>query len=84
MIVWPVSSFGERAERRIFVGELLQRDAELVEVGLGLRLDRDRDDRLGEAHLLEDDRVLLVAERVAGARVAQADGRVDVAGVARP
>ena len=42
----------------------------------------DRDDRLGEDHLLEDDRLVLVAERVAGARVAKADRRVDVAGVA--
>ena len=42
----------------------------------------DRDDRLGEHHLLEHDRVLLVAERVARARVAQADRGVDVAGVA--
>ena len=31
---------GERAERRILVGELLQRHAELLDVGLGLRLDR--------------------------------------------
>src|SRR5258708_775634 len=73
---------GERAKRRIFVGELLQRDAELLDVDLGLRLDGDRDDRLGEDHLLEDDRLVLLVEGVAGARVAQADGRVDVAGVA--
>ena len=33
---------------------------------LVLRLDGDRDDRLGELHPLEHDRVLLVAERVAG------------------
>ena len=62
-------------------GELLQADAELLDVDLRLRLDGDRDDRLREDHLLEQDRVLLVAQRVARARVAEADGRVDVARV---
>ncbi len=73
---------GEGAERGVLVGELLQRAAELVEIGLGLGLDGDRDDRIGELHLLQEDGVLVVAERVAGAGVAQAHGRVDVARVA--
>jgi hypothetical protein len=49
MIVWPVSSSVLHAERRIFLRhQLLQRDAQLFLVGLGLRLDRERDDRLRE------------------------------------
>ena len=48
---------------------------------MDLRLDRDLDDRLGELHLLEDDRLLRIAERVAGARVLQAGERDDVAGI---
>jgi len=64
------------------LGQLLEREPQLVDVRLGLGLDGDRDDRLGERHPLEQDRVLLIAERVARARVTQADGRVDVARVA--
>ena len=40
-----------------------------------------RDDRLGERHGLEDDRHVLVAQRVAGGDRLEADGRGDVAGV---
>ena len=70
---------GAHPERRIFLREARQREAELVLVGLALRLDRLMDDRLGERDRLERDRRLLVAERVAGARVGQADRRRDVA-----
>ena len=37
--------------------------------------------RIRKLHPLEEDRVLVLAEGVAGARVAEADGRVDVARV---
>ncbi len=40
---------GVGAERRILVGELLEGAAELVEISLGLGLDRDRDDGLGNS-----------------------------------
>ena len=68
MMVWPV-----------FLGQLLQRDAHLVLLGLRLRLDGDVDDRLGELHGLEDDRMISVAQRVAGRRVLQAHDGDDVA-----
>ena len=48
---------GADAERRVLVGQRLERLAELVLVGLGLGLDGDVDHRLGEDHPLEDDRV---------------------------
>ena len=56
---------GLDAEGRILGHQLLQAHAELLLVGFGFRLDRERDDRLREVHRLEDDRVLLVADRVA-------------------
>ena len=40
MIVWPVSSSVWTRNDGSSVGELLERDAELLDVGLGLRLDR--------------------------------------------
>ena len=80
MIVWPVSS-SVRTEK---VGSSSESDAErlaqLVLVGLGLGLDRDVDDRLGELHALEHDRVRRVAERLTGRGVLEADRGDDVAG----
>jgi hypothetical protein len=72
---------GLDAEGRVLGHELLQTVPELLLVALCLRLDRQRDDRLGEVHRLEDDRLLLIAERVAGAHLLQADSGSDVAGV---
>ena len=67
MTVWPVSS----SVRTWKVGSSSESDveglAQLVLVGLGLRLDGDVDDGLGELERLEHDRVRRVAERVAGA-----------------
>ena len=68
-------------ERGVFLGEPLQGDAQLVLVGLGLRLDLDLDDRLGERHGLEDHRVVGVGQRVAGVRLLEPDGRGDIARV---
>ena len=48
---------GAHAERRVLVGQRLERLAELVLVALRLRLDGDVDHRLGELHPLEDHRV---------------------------
>ena len=68
------------AERRVLFGELLDRDAQLLLVGLGLRLDRDLDDGLGERHRLEHDLAVRVAQGVTRRGVLEADDRVDVAG----
>ncbi len=72
---------GRDAEGRILGGELGQRDAELFLVGLRLRLDRDFDDRLREFHLFEDDLLVGIAQRVAGAGFLEASQRDDVAGI---
>ena len=80
MIVWPVSSSSRDAERRILLGEPREAAAELVLVGLRLRLDSDRDDRVGERHRLEHDRGRLERQRVAGRRRLEADARGDLAG----
>ena len=80
-MVWPHLLIGRDAERRILGRELRQRDAELLLVGLRLRLDRDLDDRIGEFHLLQDHRLLRIAQRVAGAHFLQAGQRDDVAGI---
>ena len=63
---------GRHAEGRILVRELRQRDAELFLVGLRLRLDRDLDHRLGEFHLFENDLLVGIAQRIAGAGLLQA------------
>jgi hypothetical protein len=70
------------AERRIFAAETIERDAHLLLVGLGLRLDRQLDHGLGEFHPLEDDRCGQRAERVAGRGVLEARESDDVAGKA--
>ena len=56
MSVWPVSSSVRTRKVGSSSDEPLQARAELVLVGLRLRLDRDRDHRLGEVHRLEHDR----------------------------
>ena len=68
-------------EGRVLLGQALQGERELVLVGLRLRLDLDLDDRLGEGHRLEDDRVVRVGQGVAGEGVLEADRGGDVAGV---
>ena len=67
------------AERRVFLHELRERHAHLFLVDLRLRLDRERDDGLGELHRLEDDDVVALADRVARRDVLEADGGGDVA-----
>ena len=68
-------------EGRVFHRERVERDAELLVVAAALGLDGDRDDGRGEVDGLERDRMLGVAERVAGSGLGEADARDDVAGV---
>src|SRR5256885_14375922 len=79
-IVMTALMIDRDAEGRIFGGEPRQRLAHLFLVALGLRLDRDLDDRVGEFHALQDDRMRRVGQRVAGRGVLQAGQRQDVAG----
>ena len=67
------------AQRRVLGGEPLQPWAELVLVGLGPRLDRQRQQRLGHVPRPEDQRVVLVGEGVAGLGPGQLPDRADVA-----
>src|SRR5581483_9522706 len=69
---------GLHVERRILRAQLLQPDDELLLIRFGLRFDRERDDRRGEVHRLEHDRVLLVAQRIAGRHALQTNGRRDI------
>ena len=55
---------GADLEGRVLLGQREERLAHLVLVGLGLRLDGDVDDRLGELELLEHDRVRRIAQSV--------------------
>ena len=68
------------AEGRVLPLHHLQHVGQLLALGRGLRLDGHRDDGFGEGDRFQQDRLLRVAERVAGDRVAQADDADDVAG----
>jgi hypothetical protein len=57
----------------------LQGLTELLLLGLGLRLDGDRDHRLREVHALQDDRMSLFAERVTRRGELHAERGADVA-----
>jgi len=66
-------------ERRILFGELLDRQAQLLLVALGLRLDSHLDDWIRERHRLQHDLLIRVTQRVTGGGVFEADHRVNVA-----
>ncbi len=70
---------GPDLEGRVLLGETLDRDAQLVLVALGPRLDRDVDDRSREGHRFQDHRLGDIAERVARRGVLQAHDRHDLA-----
>ena len=71
---------GADPEGRVLLGQGEQGLAQLVLVGLGLGLDGHVDDRLGELERLEQDRVVRVAQGVAGGGLLEAHRGHDVAG----
>src|SRR5689334_7204422 len=67
-------------ERRIFLGESIQRDAELVLVLPCFRLDRNANHGCRKLHPLEDNRLVLVANGVAGRHLLHAADGDDLPG----
>jgi hypothetical protein len=65
MMVWPDSSSVLTRKDGSSARQAVEREAHLFLVALGLRLDGDLDDRLGELHALQDDRLERIAKRVA-------------------
>ena len=72
---------GPGAEGRVFFSELCQRNAHLLRAGLGLGLDGNADNGLREVHGLQNDGVLLVAQRVTGGGILQTDSSRNIARV---
>ena len=70
---------GGHAESRVLLSQLLQREAHLVLLSLGLRLDSNVDNGISELHGLKDDRSILGAQGVARGGVLQANNGNDVA-----
>src|SRR4051812_32083439 len=61
------------AESRIFFSEALKRDSHFFLIELRLRLDGHGDNRIGKRWRLKEERVILIAKRVAGRNVLDAD-----------
>ena len=72
---------GVGPEGGVFFGQLAQSNAHLLLTGLGLGLDSNLDNRLGEDHGLQDDGMVLITEGVAGGGVLHTDSSGDIAGV---
>ena len=68
-------------ESGVFLCKLDESHRHLLLAGLGLRLDGELDNGIGEGHLLENDGMSFVAERVAGSRVLETDYGADIARV---
>ena len=67
-------------EGRVLLRQLVEAHAHLLEVALGFRLDGHLDDRVGELHALEHDRVALVAQGLSRDDIFQAADGDDVSG----
>ena len=70
---------GVNLKSGIFLRQLGQRHAHLFLVSLGLRFNRDVDNRNRELDRLECDGMILVTNRVTGADILQTDSRANVA-----
>ena len=73
---------GVGLEGRILFGQLCQRDAHLLVAGLGLGLDSNADNGLGELHGLQNDGMILITQSVTGSGVLQTDNSSDITCVA--
>ena len=72
---------GRNAERRIFLRQPLHGHAQLVLVGLGLRLDGYGNYRGGKIDVFENDLLCFVAQRVAGVDALQTHAGANIAGI---
>ena len=73
---------GVGLEGRILFGQLCQRDAHLLVAGLGLRLDGDADNGLGELHGLQNDGMILITQSITGGGVLQTNDSSNITCVA--
>ena len=55
---------GVGLEGRVLFGQLCQRDAHLLVTSLGLRLDSNADNGLGELHGLQNDGMILITQSI--------------------
>ena len=69
-------------EGRILFGQLCQRDAHLLVAGLGLGLDGNADNGLGELHGLQNDGMILITQSITGGGVLQTDNSSDITCIA--
>ena len=67
-------------EGRVFLGQLLDGQGQLLLVALSLGLDGDLDDRIREGHRLQHNLVIRVTQGVTGGGVLETNDGVDVAG----
>ena len=77
--VWCVSGFALDAQHRVLFLQAVQRVGELVLVGLGLGVDRDREERFGQRERVDVGLGALGREHVAGREVVELRDRRDVA-----
>ena len=73
---------GVGLEGRILFCQLCQRDAHLLVTSLGLRLDGNADNGLGELHGLQNDGMVLITQSITSGGVLQTDNSSDITCVA--
>ena len=72
---------GVNFEGRVFLRQLIERDAHLFLVAFGFRFNRNRDDRLSKFDRLQLDRMFFRADRVASRDVLQPNAGTDIASI---
>ena len=73
---------GVGLEGRILFGQLCQRDAHLLVASLGLGLDCNADNGLGELHGLQNDGMILITQSITSGGVLQTNNSSDITCVA--